>query len=43
MCNLINKTKLIDTETRLEVARDGQGGWAKQVKRVKRYKLSVIK
>ena len=43
MCNLINKTKLIDTETRLEVARDGQGGWAKRVKRVKRYKLLVIK
>ena len=38
-----NKPKLIDTENRLVVGRDGGWGRAKWVKGVKRYELPVIK
>ena len=44
MWNLKHKTKLIDTENRLMVARGrGVGARAKWVKGVKRYKLPIIK
>ena len=44
MWDLKNKnSKLIDTEERSVVARGGDGGWAKRMKVVKRYKLPVIK
>ena len=35
-------TKIITTENKLVVARDGNRGWMKWVKGVKRYKLRVI-
>lgn len=37
------KTKLIDTENRMVVARGGGVGWAKWAKGIKRYKLPLIK
>lgn len=44
--NRQNKTenKLTGTERKMVVARgSGVGGWAKQMKKIKRYKLTAIK
>lgn len=38
-----NKSELIDTENRLVVVRGKGWGWAKLMKKVKRYKVPVIK
>ena len=42
-CKSINKIKLIDTENRLVIAKDGGWSQEKWVKRTKIHKLPVIK